>query len=312
LVSLSGSAGYVVRDITDITHPKTVGNLGTAISVPAFVSGTEISYAGETGLVRVPLTGTPAKTWPTNPAFISYAFAWSPDGTTFVYLTTGASGMALHQLTACKDRVVGGSMPGMPAVGCESQFCSGTDAWDFSLSYSPNGSYVSMVTSIANVSAFRIWAANGSVLKSSNSQSPSMSAWSGNGLYFLDAHGVEVWHAGVTSSVLPGVAWITPKASPGGGQIVYATRDAQGWHHTFVLDIATKQARELKKGRSGPAFLTSRYIWYRGERACVASDQCPPGWGAVPSGKTYIYDLLAGTETESVITQVYDVWPHPA
>jgi hypothetical protein len=70
--------------------------------------------------------------------------------------------------------------------------------------------------------------------------------------------------------------------------------------------------RELKKGRAEPAYLTSRYIWYKGERACVAADQCPPGWGVVASGKTYIYDLVTGTETASIIDQVFDVWPHPA
>jgi len=42
LVTLRGSGSYVVRDITDINHPKTVSNLG-AISGPAFVSGTELS-----------------------------------------------------------------------------------------------------------------------------------------------------------------------------------------------------------------------------------------------------------------------------
>jgi hypothetical protein len=30
------------------------------------------------------------------------------------------------------------------------------------------------------------------------------------------------------------------------------------------------------------------------------------------SGKTYIYDLNTGTEFESVITDIADVWPHSA
>jgi hypothetical protein len=29
-------------------------------------------------------------------------------------------------------------------------------------------------------------------------------------------------------------------------------------------------------------------------------------------GKTYIYDLQDSTETQSIITSVIDVWPHPA
>ena len=65
--------------------------------------------------------------------------------------------------------------------------------------------------------------------------------------------------------------------------------------------------------RSEPVFLTSRYIWYQGERDCVPADGCgtnPPFHPA--SGKTYIYDLQDGTETGSVITSVADVWPHAA
>ena len=60
-------------------------------------------------------------------------------------------------------------------------------------------------------------------------------------------------------------------------------------------------------------FLTSRYIWYEGERACVAADVCGSAPGGHPlNGKTYIYDLQTGTETESIITGVADVWPHAA
>jgi hypothetical protein len=49
-----------------------------------------------------------------------------------------------------------------------------------------------------------------------------------------------------------------------------------------------------------------------GERACVAADHCLAGYPAIASEKTYIYDLQDGTEAESVITGVYDVWPHAA
>jgi WD40-like Beta Propeller Repeat len=310
LVSLRGSDGYIVRDITDITHPKAISNLGIGISPPSFVSAAAIAYGAEAGLVCVPLIGSPETTVVNKQAFID-SFAWSPDGDSVVYLTATASGGTAHQLSGGHDRVLAGTLKPGPAVGCETQFCSLTDSADFGLSYSPDGTTISLVDSVLSVSTFRLWSSGGKVLNNSDSKSRSMSAWSGDSFYF-GGNGVEVWRAGVTSSFLPGVSWIRPKASPAGGQIVYATRDAQGWHHTFVVDIATKQVRELKKGRSQPAFLTSRYVWYKGERSCVAADQCPPGWGVVASGKTYIYDLQTGTETESVITQIFDVWPHPA
>jgi hypothetical protein len=137
-----------------------------------------------------------------------------------------------------------------------------------------------------------------------------MSVWSGASFYFLDSKEVKVWRNGVVSTFLPGVVWIRPKASPGGGQIVYETRDAAGMSRTHVVDTATAKVRELGAWRAEPAFLTSRFIWYQGERSCTANE-CFPG-SAITTGHTYIYDLLTGTETESVITSVLDVWPHPA
>jgi hypothetical protein len=115
----------------------------------------------------------------------------------------------------------------------------------------------------------------------------------------------------MVSSFLPGVAWIKPQGSPAGGQIVYAVRDSAGWAHTQVVDTITGKTREIKIARAQPVYLTSRYIWYQGERECAPSDGCGPNPPFHPlSGKTYIYDLQAGTETESIITSVADVWPH--
>jgi hypothetical protein len=78
-VTLRGSDSLVVRDLTDINHPKTASNMG-AISGPVFVSGTEISYANETGLFRVPLSGSP-KTLVVNHGGTG---DWSPDGSAVV------------------------------------------------------------------------------------------------------------------------------------------------------------------------------------------------------------------------------------
>ena len=231
---------------------------------------------------------------------------------TVVYLVGSDTKQALHALNGQNDRLVQDSMPALPGVGCESQFCSGTDLWSVSLAYAPDAKAISLVVSVANVEVFRVWTAEGKVLDNSDSRGRSMPVWSGSSLYFRDAGGVEVWRGGAVSSFLPGVAWISPQASPAGGQLVYATKDAQGSHHVFVANTATGAAREIQKSRSRPVFLTSRYLWYRGERACVASDNCPGGWSVVDNGHAYIYDLQIGTEYDSIITNVYDAWPHAA
>lgn len=307
VVALRGINPWVLRDITSISHAKTVSTFMT--SPPQFVSGTELSYADDTGVFRMPLSGSPT-THVSKPGQPVSLFSWSPSGTTLAYLAQSGSGMALHLLSAGQDRAVVGSIPAVPVTGCESQFCGGT--WDLRLSYSPDGAFISLVESIANVNAFRLWSSGGKLLIRADSSSRSMSTWSGHSFYFPGATGVDLWRGGVTSSFLPGVTWIRPNASPAGGQIVYETRDAQGWAHTFVVDTTTRKIRELKKARTSPVFLTSRYVWYKGQRACVTTDYCPSGRTVADSGKTYIYDLLDSTETESVITAVFDVWPHAA
>jgi hypothetical protein len=307
VVALRGINPWVIRDITNISDAKTVSTLMT--SPPQFVSGTEIAYADETGLFRMPLTGFP-KTLISNSGQGISAFAWSPNGGSVAFLVQSASGMALHLQSGGQGRAIEGSIPTLPVVGCESPFCG--DMWDFRLSYSPDGKFISLVESIAGVNAFRLWSSDGRLLISSDTEARPMSTWSDHTFYFPGATGVDMLRDGISSPFLPGVTWIRPLASPAGGQIVYATKDAQGWSHTFVVDTTTRKVLELKKARSAPAFLASRYIWYMGERTCVAADHCPLGWSVVASGKTYIYDLTTGTETASVITQLFDIWPHAA
>jgi hypothetical protein len=214
--------------------------------------------------------------------------------------------MQLHLVTAGKDRIVG-SMPGLPsAFGCESQGCA--DGWDFHLSYSPDGRFITWAQSVTDV--FRMWTAAG-VDVTPSTPFVNMSVWSGANFYFGDSKEVKVWRNGVVSTFLPGVAWIRPKASPGGRQIVYETRNAAGVSRTYVVDTVTAKVRQLGGTyRAEPTFLTARFIWYKGERYCNLNE-CFAG-SALPTGKTYIYDLQTGIESESIITSVADVWPHPA
>jgi len=310
---LKGSSSWVVRDLTDINHPKTISNLG-AISGPVFASGTEILYATGTGLSRMHLNGS-AKTLVVKEGGTG---DWSPDGKAVVYTTfkstDGCTGtMTVHQLRAGHDQVLG-SVPSGGCGDCQTiSNCGFSNFMDFRLLYSPDGSLISLVTTGFSGSSLRVWSSDGALLQGGNARGGTMSAWSGPSLYYRDENGVDVWRTGTISLFLPGVAWILPRASSVSGQIVYTVRDSQGWGHVYVVDTTTKKVRELKSARSGAVFLTSRYVWYQGERACTVAEEC----GAHPpfhplSGKTYIYDLQTRTETQSIITSVSDVWPHPA
>jgi hypothetical protein len=309
LVTLRGSNSIVVRDITDIAHPKTVANLG-AIPWPQFVNATSISYVDQNGnVVQMPLAGSPktvvAKT--TDEIMLT----WSPDGSTVAYISNDFDKSELHFVTAGHDQIASSMSPFNG--GCESQAC-GVGS-DFRLSYSQDGHYISLTQPWGGPN-FRLWSSDGKLLKSNESgMSYSMSTWSANSLYIVDASGVVRWRSGAISGFLPGLSWIRPKGSPAGGQLVYAATDKSGWDHAYLVDSGTAKVRELKKARSEPLFLTSRYVWYQGERLCTAADygtRCDGSRPVVASGTTYIYDLQTGAESSSIITSVLDVWPHAA
>jgi len=301
LVTLRGSDKVVVRDVTDIDHAVTVNEAGLA----AFISATELSYEDGTTLYRMPLSGSPQTVVATAAKGIGL-FAWTADGKTAGYMTFDG----LHVITAGRDQVFGQPLP-VPAggYGCESQACA--DGWDSRLAFSPDGAYVSLMVLSGPVSGFHLWSTDGKLITSPTSPGGTMSVWSGRTLYYLSANGVKSWRDGVTSSFLAGVRWVRPKGSPAGGLLVYEARDASGLAHVYTVDTANGKVRELKAGRKEPAFLTSRYVWYAGERMCLASDPCVTG-PTIATGKTYIYDLQTGTEYDSIITNVYDVWPHAA
>jgi hypothetical protein len=286
----------------------TVGTVDVS-SRPKFVSASDVSYLDQNGnLVRSGFGGSSV----TIVAACASLFDWNRDGTSLVYLSQTTSGIdALHQITAGKDRVLG-PMPAGGVGGCETiEGCAIANSIDFRLAYSPDGATISLVSSGFGKSVFRVLSLDGKLLKSNDELGATMSTWSGDALYYRDGAGVHVWRAGADSMFLPGVTWIGPNASPGGGKIAYATRDIRGWAHTYIVDTTTRIVRELKSARTQPFFLTSRYVWYQGERECVPADGCGPNPPFHPlSGKTYIYDLQGGTETESIITSVADVWPH--
>jgi len=315
LVTLRDSGKVVVVDLTDISHPRTIGTLEMGPPQAQFISASELSYLDPTfvgdfatnlsNLVRAPLAGSPT-TLVAKAGHGILLYAWAPDGKTAAYVTTTNDASELHLVAGGSDKLVS-SMPSILG-GCETPSCA--FATQFRLLYSPDGKNISLSQSFGGPN-FRLWTSEGKLLKSNPEDSSySMSVWSDASLYFVDAGGVEAWRDGATSPFLPGVHWLRPHASPDGSQIVYAASDSGGSTHVYIVNTSTKSIREIKKSRREPVFLTSRYLWYEGERACVAADLCDRSLPVTTSGISYIYDLQNGTEATSTIDQVYDVWPH--
>jgi hypothetical protein len=192
----SNDSSVVVRDITDISHPTTVGSLGN-IYPAQFVNAAEVSYPAG-GLVRTPLTGSPVTM---VAACAGSAFAWSPDGTAaaFMAVTADPKIQQLHLVGDGQNSVVRGSVPALSfPVGCESRSCG--DYWDIRLLYSPDGAYISLVEQLP-VSAFRIWTSNGGLVQSGYTGRYTMSVWSGNTPGLIRPFGTRR---------APQVGWIRP------------------------------------------------------------------------------------------------------
>jgi len=146
-----------------------------------------------------------------------------------------------------------------------------------SASYSPDGRFISWAQNVRPV--FRLWGADGRDVTPSTVV-PFMTVWSDAGLYFGDSKGIEVYRTGVVSPFLPGATWIRPKASAGGGQILYEARDGSGLGHAYLVDTTSGKARDLGQGRAEPQFSAA---WQ-----AIAQD-IADGWGGGDSFCVWVF-----------------------
>ena len=105
---------HVVRDITDISHAKTVSTFMT--SPPQFVSGTELAYADESGLFRMPLSGSP-KTLVSKSGQAVSLFSWSPSGSTVAYVSQSQLWTWHFHLRVSGGRIESSRFYAVPASG---------------------------------------------------------------------------------------------------------------------------------------------------------------------------------------------------
>jgi hypothetical protein len=321
-VTLSNSKGVVVRDISDLAHPTTrcvIRDNGPTNF--RFVDATHISYivtwsigAGALYMADLQSQRTSlVRSW-TDGTALYWVYAWSPDGKTMSYLSSNAGSIAWHVLSATGDLtlsrfepIAGGSLDPNRA--------------DAMIGFSADGQYVAMEQtynfgnkSSGQAAPLQIVRLSDHKLVYSRTET-TMATWAtgaGARLYFRTTSGVEAWdivHGAVP--IVPGLMWIHPSASADGARIAYTTADAKGNHFAGYLRVTDQppvgiQVAQLP--RAGAAFLNSSLIWYAEETSCAGS-KC----GATEArltGRTYLNDLAIGIENASVITNVFDSWPH--
>lgn len=316
LVSLRGTPGVVVRDITDIAHPVTRCTI-TGGSEFQFISATKISYivlasgdqgaAGAMYVFDAALGSTSLlRSWAYT-GYGGWVYGWSPDGTRLSYINSDTTGMTWHILSAAGDRVLAnfGTVPPRDVNG---------DNDDVYVGFSADGQYVAAEQSFAGNTRIQVNHVSDNTIAYTSTVG-TMAAWAGADakLYFRNGTGVQAWdaNAGVTTA-LSGVSWIHPHASPDGSRMAFSVLNAQQNHVGLALDLTTGATHSLSANpRVGAAFLNSSLVWYAGETPCTTASPC--GLGGPPlSGQTYIYDLGSDVETGSIDTAYYDAWPHVA
>lgn len=328
LVHLRGSNASVVRDITNINHPFTVASPQiTQWEIPVqdtvqFASSTDLSESSD-GLVRMSFDGASRTTVARHCQGGLVAFAWSADGTKAAYVWETYLAASSGTYSTFEIHVVAGGFD--RTIGTAPAWChcgeGNADIDDMRLAFSPDARLVSWIELTGIASDLQVRRLDGTLVGSETralgseitSKYATMSVWSGDALYYRDAHGVEVWRNGSAALFLPGIAWINPRPSPGGGEVIYSARDSSGVSHVFAVNTRSGAVRRLTSGaRFLPFYLTPRYIWFAGERSCRSTDPCYFGQKTIATGQTYIYDLTTGVESGSIIAGVADVWPHGA
>jgi hypothetical protein len=315
LVTLRGSDRTVVRDVTDPSHGRTICTFAANLQDARFVAATKVGYYVQGGqpdtyLYVADLTSQRSSLALAVPSgLFGSAMAWSPDGKSFSYLDLGTSGgLEWHLVSNGSDQLLTSSAP-------QKLVDTIPDQDDVYLSYSADGAYLALLqrTAVdptgAQYASVEVRRADGAQLFEQNDVT--MATWSSRYLYFFDnSFGiVRFWQPGQPQ--LGGVGtgqWIRPASSPDGRYIVLTSLLNGGMHHAWLYDLQASTITQIATGgRFGAIFLSQGLIWYAEETPCQST--CGPG-GPPQTGKTFIYFLASKTEAASVITRVYDTWPH--
>lgn len=332
---LSGSMSWVVRDVTDIAHPVTVGSLGDKwpwANPPASVYDTtgglslEAKLVNPSGVVWADRGGSLFALAPNasgQRALLSVssgnavlAFAWSPIGDDWTYLVNTPEALEWHLVSGGTDRLLSATAR-IPATD------GTTRMTPIMVAFSGDGRFLAMTDYIiggpsgsGDTAKFQIRKSDGSLIATGATIVPASSAvsdllWVGPSLYFRDDNGIEVWTQGGACSAFPGTQWIRPKLSPDGKQIVFYAQQANGLDHVFLVDLGAKNVKQISPAGGAEAwFLGSGYVWFLEQRLCGATEECGLS-RATFTGNSYIVNSRTGVSSLSGIVRIADTWPRP-
>ncbi len=284
----------------------------------AYAAGTDGNPSdGVDGTFDIPAaTNRTVRRWD-NGGFGAYTFAWSRDGALAYILAAppgptwgAAESWEIHLMTQGQDHTLA-TLPGVPARG-------GSESDDLFLAFSPDGLYLALdetfttpaVGTKSGGGGLWLWRVSDARLLAPPLGQTTAAVWAQSSLFYWDQAGVHRWDVGgATTLILPGVSWLSPRASPDGKWVAYSVRDSTGLPHVNVLSVATGSSFQVSSGgREGAVFLTPTILWDNEQIPCDASHPCGLN-RSNSTGLTFLYDVTTRQESRSTITAVTDVWP---
>jgi hypothetical protein len=317
-----------LRDYADPVHPRTVCRFSFA-AVVQLIDSRHIVVMGTAASSLFAVVDLPEMRhhWfqlrPEGPrAECTDLLGVSPglDAVTWRTYNIASGSQSIHVTTAAGDRVVG-TLP-------SPDFC-GSFPLTPSSAYSPSGQYMFFLDRQAGPSMNSLLVLNGSQVRIKLTPpkggwaigaEPSMPVWSPvtDTLYYEQDGKIWSWTSATgPRTFLPGLAWCYPTLSADGRYLAYGVLRADGLYQVDLLEMRSGQAPLVvgKGTHNMPAFLNSNLLWYQ----TWSYAQCGAGVNAsefpVPNippkltGQPVIYDTTDGSETPSLIDQVFEVWP---
>jgi hypothetical protein len=235
-------------------------------SEPRFAGPGRISYLLPGGVESADAAAGSSRVEASEPALLAAGHAWSSqDAMAYLAYPSSSHPDRAGELVIRPAR-------GRAAATVQLPGSAGTRA---QLSFSPDGRLLLLVDS----TMLQVRRLDGRLVFSPTARGgapPSDAVWANDGtLYFWDARGVNASDpiTGETRTVLPGVRWYNPDASPDGRHLVFEVRDAQRLPHLHLLDTATggMVSGFALAGASHARFISPTALWYHEETVC---DQC--------------------------------------
>lgn len=318
LVALHAAAGsngsIVLRDYADPNKPRTACALGnTAFAVVQLIDARHLVISADSGTYAVVDVPEVRFRWFRLPAstgvFGTELVAVSPALDRIVWKAVrpgNAPNDIIHVATVTGDRIVA-TLPDTNAGRC----LAATDSNQSGYTRSGSALFVldeplpeiSLIVLEGDAVGLSDVAPKGSPDPATR---PLMALWSPTSetLYFKKSGAVWRWTlSGGTTQFLAGVDWSSATISPDGAHLAYAVRRSDGLHDVYLVDLAHggRPVRIGKGPRDRPVFLNSSQLWFlpQGSTDCV---------GQAPAGPL-VYNVGNGTESPSIIDNVFRVWP---